>query len=70
MANDAGKDFGWAVKPVGSTAHDHMCRCPACAARYRPVSCALCDRCRFDMEYGRCVYGGPYRGLMREGQDG
>ena len=49
-------------KPVGSTAHDHMCRCPVCSARYVPFSCPLCERCMFDThpQVNRCVYGGPF----------
>ena len=49
-------------KPIGSTAHDFMCQCPVCAARYRPCSCDLCDRCVFDTDprVRKCIYGGPF----------
>ena len=42
--------------------------CAACIKNYRPIQCALCDRCWIDPRpfapgeppNDRCLYGGPY----------
>lgn len=42
---------------------------PAYPERYphlfRRCSCAVCNTCWFDVEYGRCIYGGPFSGYVR-----
>ncbi len=32
--------------------------------RYKPIKCAVCDRCFLDLKTGHCVFGGPYRGYQ------
>lgn len=33
--------------------------------RFKPLQCAVCDKCYLDTLRGKCIAGGPFTGFIR-----